>query len=233
MFWLFSISRVTIGLTVQVEDKGGSMDQAAPDSQETQELLRRAGEGEAGASEQLLARHRADLRAFVELRLDSRFRARFDASDVVQEALMEALRRLPDYLRRRPMSFRDWLRRTAYERLLMLRRRHAGAAGRSLDREVALPDRSSLALARRLLAPGSTPSQRLAEDELARRVQSALERLTETDRDLLLMRNCEGMSYADVACILGIDAATARKRHGRALLRLHRLLAETDPEGQP
>jgi RNA polymerase sigma-70 factor (ECF subfamily) len=206
---------------------------SASDSRETQELLRRAGQGESQACERLLDRHRADLRAFVESRLDLRLRARLDPSDVVQEAQMEALRRLPDFLQRRPMPFRDWLRRTAYERLLMLRRRHVAAASRSVNREVVLPDRSSLVLARKLVAGGSTPSQRLAEEELARRVHRALEQLAEGDRDVLLMRNYDGLTYDEVARVMGIEAATARKRHGRALIRLHKLLAETDPEGQP
>jgi RNA polymerase sigma-70 factor (ECF subfamily) len=204
------------------------MDEAAPDSHETQRLLQRAGQGDRQARERLLDRHRADLRAFVEQRLDARLRARLDASDVVQEVQLEALRRLGDYLERRPMPFRQWLRRTAYERLLMLRRRHVGAARRAVGREVALPDRSSLALARQLLAGGSTPSQRLDREELARRVQAALARLAESDRDMLLMRNYEGLSYQEVADIMGIDPTAARKRHGRALIRLHRLLSLTD-----
>ena len=104
------------------------MDAAASDSKETRDLLQRASEGDGDACERLLARHRPELHAFVELRLDARLRTRLDASDVVQEAQLEALRRFPDYVKRRPMPFRHWLRKTAYERLLMLRRRHLNAA---------------------------------------------------------------------------------------------------------
>jgi RNA polymerase sigma-70 factor, ECF subfamily len=201
-----------------------------PDSAETRDLLQHASQGDGHACEQLLARHRPELCAFVELRLDARLRARLDASDVVQEAQLEALRRLPDYLKRRPMPFRHWLRKTAYERLLMLRRRHVGAARRTVAREQVLPDRSSLALAQQLFAQGSTPSQQLAQEELARRVQDALAQLSESDRDLLLMRNYDGLPYEEVANIMGIGPATARKRHGRALIRLHRLLSDAAGE---
>ena len=51
----------------------------------------------------------------------------------------------------RPMPFRLWLRKTAYERLLMIQRHHVDAQRRAVGREVALPDRSSLLVARRLL----------------------------------------------------------------------------------
>jgi RNA polymerase sigma-70 factor, ECF subfamily len=203
---------------------------AEPDSAQTRTLLEQAEAGDERACERLLERHRAALREFVELRLDPRLRARLDASDVVQDAQLEALRRFPDYLRRRPMPFRLWLRKTAYERLLMLRREHVDAGRRAVGREARLPERSSLALAERLLARESSPSRQADRAELARRVQKALAQLSEADRDILLMRNYEGLSYEDAGCILGLDPAAARKRHGRALLRLHRLLSDVGPE---
>jgi RNA polymerase sigma-70 factor (ECF subfamily) len=160
-------------------------------------------------------------------------RGRVDASDVVQEAQLEAFRRLPDFLERRPMPFHVWLRKTAYERLLMARRQHVAAGQRALGREVPLPDRSSLLFAERFLSRGSTPSQQLRRHELARRVHQVLARLTGIDREILIMRNLEERPYQEIACILEIDSAAARKRHGRALIRLHALLAEEGLTGFP
>src|SRR5262245_10161331 len=107
-----------------------------PDSAATRRLLERARAGEAEAPEQLLARHRPFLRQLVELRLDPRLRARVDPSDVVQEAQWDAFRRLADYLRRRPMPFRLWLRKTAQERLQKFQRQHLEAGRRAAGREV-------------------------------------------------------------------------------------------------
>src|SRR5262245_15314 len=95
-----------------------------PDSAETQRMLEQAQAGDVEARDQLLARHRPFLHRVVELRLDPRLRARVDASDIVQEVQLDAFRRLPDYLERRPMPFRLWLRKTANERLLKIQRRH-------------------------------------------------------------------------------------------------------------
>ena len=81
-------------------------------------------------------------------------------------------------------------------------------------------------LAQQLLAPGSTPSQRLAREELAQRVRRALDQMAEADREILLMRTFEGLSFEEIAYLLAIDPAAARKRHGRAILRLHKFLAE-------
>jgi RNA polymerase sigma-70 factor (ECF subfamily) len=192
---------------------------------ETRRLLGAARAGDLRAVEELFARHRPYLRRLVQMRLDPQLRLRVDASDVVQEAQLEAARRLQRYLQEPALPFRLWLRQLACDRLLMLRRFHCGAARRSLGREVALPDRSSLMLARQLLAAGSAPGRRLDREESARRVRQAVAQLPAIDREILVMRTFEELSYDEVACVLRVDPAAARKRHGRALLRLHKILS--------
>jgi RNA polymerase sigma-70 factor (ECF subfamily) len=142
----------------------------------------------------------------------------------VQETHLEAFRCLPDYLARRPMPFRLWLRKTAQQRLQVARRRHLEAARRAVRREVPLPEESSLLLARALLN-ASTPSQQIQRRELGRRVRQAVARLNEADQEILLLRTFEGLSNKEIACILDIDPAAASQRYGRAVLRLHKLLA--------
>src|SRR5262245_55649959 len=76
-----------------------------PQPEEAERLLEQVGAGDRQALERLLALHREFLRRTVELRLDRKMRGRVDASDVVQEAQLEAARRIDDYLQRRPMPF--------------------------------------------------------------------------------------------------------------------------------
>ena len=201
------------------------MNQMTPDSVETQHLLEQVRTGNRQAFEQLLAQHRPYLCQLVELRLDRKLRSRVDPSDVVQEAQLEAVRRLDAYLEQVPMPFRLWLRQLAQDRL-PARTAATAAARRSVDHEVAIPEGSSLQFAQQLLASGSTPSQQLGQQELALRVRQAIAQLTVTDREVLLLRTFEGLSFEEVSFLLTIDPAAARKRHGRALLRLHQLLAE-------
>jgi RNA polymerase sigma-70 factor (ECF subfamily) len=210
------------------------MDQPTPDAEATEELLRQARTGDEAARQELLARHRAYLCRFVELRLDPQLRPRLDPSDVVQDAQLEAVRRLPDYLREPGLPFRLWLRQIAYDRLLMAHRRHVQAGRRAVGRDVALPDRSSVLLVRQLLAGGPSPSEQLSRQELARRVRQALAQLPAADRELLMMRNFEGLSSPEVAQVLGITPAAVRQRYGRTVLRLRKLLLATGlPESQP
>lgn len=201
------------------------MSQVASDSTETRSLLEQAGAADRQAFERLFARHRPYLRKVVAARLDPKVRARVDPSDIVQETQLEAFRRLPDYLARRPMPFRLWLRKTAQEKLLVARRRHLEAQKRAVSREVPLPESSSLMLAQPFLADSSSPSREVERRELSRRVRQAVAELSEADQEILLMRTVEGLSNQEIAHIAGIDPATASKRYGRAILRLHHLLS--------
>src|SRR5690242_20250930 len=99
---------------------------------DTDELIRLARRGDASARDRLLARHRPRLRRMIRLRFDRRLVTRVDPSDVVQETLAEAARRLEEYLHRPPLPFYPWLRQIALDRLLDLRRRHLRARKRSV-----------------------------------------------------------------------------------------------------
>ena len=123
------------------------MSNVTPDSAETTLLLKQARAGHGPAFDRIFERHRQSLRKLIEFRLEPKLSRRIDASDVVQETHVEALRRLPDYLAHQPMPFRLWLRKIAIERLLNLRRQHMESARRSVSREVRLPNRSSIELA--------------------------------------------------------------------------------------
>src|SRR5579864_8815150 len=95
-----------------------------PEGPRTEEMLDRVRKGEPGAVDGLLAAHRDALRRVVGLLLDPALAARLDASDVVQDVLLEAHRRLSDYLRTPTMPFPLWLRHIAKDHLIDAHRRH-------------------------------------------------------------------------------------------------------------
>src|SRR5437763_89388 len=97
--------------------------------------------------------------------MDPRLRARIDAADVVQQAHLEVVRRIGEYLARAPMPFRVWLRMTACQCLVDLQRHHVHAECRAVAQEMALPERSSMQLARQLMGAGPTPSRELMQRE--------------------------------------------------------------------
>lgn len=200
-----------------------------PDPDATDELLQQAATGEPAAVDRLLDGHREALRQIVRRRMDPAIARRVDASDIVQDVLFDASRRLADYLRDPRVPFQLWLRQLAQDRLIDAHRRHRGAARRSLDREQSIAsfaDQSSLDLAAQLRDSELTPAAATIRHELESRLHGALERIDEEDREVLLLRHFEHLSNSEAAKLLGLSPAAAGMRHLRAVRRLKEILAE-------
>src|SRR5215468_2867303 len=201
----------------------------ANNSADTARLLEQARAGDQAALNVLFARHRLRLRRMVELRLDRRLQPRIDASDVIQEAYVEALRRLGEYLEKPSYPLFLWLRLIVGERLLKLHRHHLGTQMRDAGLEVsiyrgALPAASSAALAAQLLGKHTSPTQAAVRAERLVRIQEALNALEPMDREVLSLRHFEQMTHAEAARVLDIQEAAAAKRYVRALRRLRSVL---------
>lgn len=194
---------------------------------DTEELLNRVVVGSDSAKQALLARHRNRLLQMVAVRMDTRLGARFDPSDVVQDALIVASGKLSEYARQRPLPYYLWLRQLAWERLLHLQRRHLQTQKRTVSREAIpfeLSDASVRQFAERLVTSGPSPSRQLLRKELRQRVRGALQALAEPDREILVLRFLEQLKVHEVATMLEITPGAATMRQLRALERLRKLL---------
>jgi len=192
-------------------------------------LLDRVRKGDVDAVNGLLERHREAIRRMIDQRLDRVVQQRVDASDIVQDVLIEANRRLGDYLANPTMPFQLWLRHMARDRLIDAHRRHRVAASRSLDKEVSLEaagaaDRSRANLAGELADRELTPAAVATWRELERRFAAAVEQLEEDDRQIVLLRHFEHLTTAEAAEVLGLSKPAAGMRYLRAMRRLRVLL---------
>ena len=197
----------------------------------TVDLLVRARAGDQQALNEIFTRHRDRLRRMVEVRLDHRLQARVDASDVIQDAYVEVVTRLGEYLRDPRVPLFLWLRLVVGERLLKLHRHHLGTQMRDAGREVslyrgALPQASSAALAAQLLGKQTSPTQAAVRAERLLRLQEALNALDPLDREILSLRHFEELTSAEAAQVLAINEDAAAKRYVRALRRLRAVLAD-------
>ena len=204
-------------------------------SADTVRLLEKARAGDQVALNELFARYRDRLRRMVDLRIDRQLQARIDASDVIQEAYVDAFSRWNEYLREPSYPVFLWLRLLVGERLLKLHRQHLGTQMRDAALEVsiyrgALPAASSAALAAQLLGKHTSPTQAVVRAERMIRVQDALNALDPIDREVLCLRHFEELTLVETALSLGIHEAAAAKRYIRALRRLKAALA-TMPGG--
>jgi RNA polymerase sigma-70 factor (ECF subfamily) len=198
---------------------------------DTDQLLYLFEQGEPSAAATLLTRHKKRLRRMVQLRLDPRLVARLDPSDVVQDVLAEAHKRLAAYAHEREIPFYPWLRSIAWDKLVEMKRRHVVAGRRSVRREAGqldLSGDSELILIKRLVASTGTPSDQLIRDEMRARIKSAIGQLPRRDHEVIVLRHLEEMTFPETAAVLGISESAVYSRYRRALERLHRLLHEQD-----
>jgi RNA polymerase sigma-70 factor (ECF subfamily) len=198
-------------------------------SSETNRLLKRAADGDQ-ESWGILLTHNADrLRRMVAFRLDHRLYGRIDASDVLQEAYLEASKCFADYLREPSLPFFLWLRGITGNKLRELHRHHLGTQMRDAGREVsvyrgALPEASSVALAAQLLGHDTRPSEAAVRAEVKVCLEEALNSMDRLDREVLALRHFEQLSPTETAQVLGIKEKAAGMRYVRALRRLKEIL---------
>jgi RNA polymerase sigma-70 factor (ECF subfamily) len=146
----------------------------------------------------------------------------------VQEALFDAAQKLADYERDRPIPFYPWLHRLAADKLALAHRHHLRAGRRSVAREesdtfVWLQGPSRL-LVDWLIASDATPGDALLRSERQGEVHAALERLAPADREVLIMRYLEGLSFPEIAAVLDIGESAAKMRHLRAIEKMRSVL---------
>ena len=199
------------------------------ETEQTQKLLKQASLGNAEALDDLFQRHRDRLARMVRLRLDRHLQGRVDQSDVLQEAHLEAWRRLGKYLEDPDrMPFFLWLRFLTGQKIAELHRRHVGAQRRDARREVriqsSVPDPASVTLVQELISRRTAPSEAAARAELHAALLEALDGMDPMDRGVLTLRHFEQLTNAEAAAELGISEAASTKRHMRAVRKLKGLL---------
>jgi RNA polymerase sigma-70 factor (ECF subfamily) len=198
-------------------------------------VLAKAASGDADAVRTLLDMHRYRLRRMIASRLDRRLASRLDPSDIVQETLGDAARRLEEYLRDRPLPFYPWLYRLASDRLAQTHRNHIWSTVRAVGREHGIDalspeDVTSVPLVDRLAADDTTPGCRMDREERRLLLDAAVARLAEADREILGLRYLDQLGFEEIAALLEIKLSAAKMRHLRALERLRTLLEQLGVE---
>lgn len=194
-------------------------------------LLERAAGGDTEAVAELLSQHRDRLKRMVHLRLNRRLQGRVDDSDVIQEAWIDAARKLPAYAAAPQLPFFLWLRNLVGLKLTEIHRRHLGTQMRDAELEVslhrgALPEANSVSLAAHLLGTITTASEAAIKAETRILVQEALNGMDPIDREILALKHFEQLSTTEIAQVLGLSKAGAGSRYLRAIKRLRAVLSQ-------
>jgi RNA polymerase sigma-70 factor (ECF subfamily) len=199
-----------------------------PDQEETRVLLDGARQGDREAVDRLMDRHRESLARMVQCRLHRGVGRRVDASDVVQETLLVASRRLAAYLEDPRMPFHAWLRQIALDRVAdEYRRQLADKRDVAREQRLAVEQQSSLDAMAQIRDVNLTPAAMLLRKEIAERFRQAVDQLSDDSREIILMRHVEQLTNSQAADLLGLSEPAAGMRYMRALRQLRTILGET------
>jgi RNA polymerase sigma-70 factor (ECF subfamily) len=172
-----------------------------------------------------LERFRDYLRLLARLHLDARLRGKLDPSDIVQQTLLKAHQAEDQFRGHSPAERAAWLRQILANTLAnavrdLARAKRDVALERSLEASLT---ESSSRLEAWLVADQSSPSQRVERNEQLLRLAEALAGLPDVQREVLVLRHCQGWALADIATHLGRTRASVASllRRGLAQLREH------------
>ncbi len=202
------------------------------DEPSPEQLLRQARSGDAEALGRLLQLYRQYLAFLARREIGRRLQGKVDPSDAVQEAFLGAHRDFAQFRGTTEREFTAWLRQVLASVLANLVRHYQGTRRRDvrLERQLAAElDESSEALDRGLIDVHSSPSQRADRREQAVLLADALGRLPEEQRELLILRHLEGLTFPEVARRLGRSVDSVKKQWPRALAALRRSLGGEAP----
>ena len=213
------------------------IDRARSEPPQTVDLMAGAKAGDESAVNLLLDRHRNSLEQLVRMRLDKKIQNRVGVSDVVQDVLIEANRRLPKYLESPVMPFHLWVRQIARDRIIDAHRRHRVSAKRTVDREQRMHvprghGQSSIHLASLLGDSKISPAEAMIQKEMGRKVEDAIAMLVATDAEIIMMRHYEHLTNQEISTLLNLSEPAASMRYLRAIRRLKEQMQQLDPSFQ-
>jgi len=197
-------------------------------------LLQRARLGSAEALGEVLQLYRNYLTILATTQLDRRLRRRVNPSDLVQDAMLAAH---TDFASFRGCSEREllaWLRQILINCLHHVIETHLRAKMRDMRREISVEqvgatlDRSACNFTHMLADRGPSPSAPMQQRERAVALADQLARLPPPYRDVIVLRNLQGLSFEEVADRMDRKPGTVRMLWLRAIEKFKQIYQPAD-----
>ncbi|MHC4403957.1 MAG: sigma-70 family RNA polymerase sigma factor [Planctomycetota bacterium] len=196
---------------------------AEPGVSKVAELIEGCREGDAECRERLFGLCRSYLRFAARAQVESWLRIKVDASDVVQQTMLEAHRDFDRFQGGSEGELLAWLRRILMHNVADFVRHYRGTAKRRVQREMPFRDPAATDIAGGAPEPsahGATPSQELARRDDEIRVMAAMENLSPDYQEVVFLRNLQRLSFAEVAQRMGRSRPAVQMLWKRAIDKL-------------
>ncbi|QDU94027.1 ECF RNA polymerase sigma factor SigE [Lignipirellula cremea] len=193
-------------------------------------LLAVARKGDCGAFNEVWVRLRDYLRMIAVCNLNPGLQAKLDASDIVQESLLEAHQNFQQFRGNSENELKVWLARLMENNLVDASRKFTQTQQRDISREVSMEGTGSQD---QIASVQPTPSSILHRREVDRELADAIARLPERKRRLVELRHRQSLSFSQIGEELGMTSAAARKMWERTILELRKYLASSDAQSAP
>lgn len=196
------------------------------DIKTTLNLIGRAKAGENQALNLLLERYMSRILKIVRMRLGPKLRSKMESMDVVQEVMIRAINGFEKFDAKNEAAFLHWISKLVQNEIRDLADYH-GAAKRDLKKEMQKkPDFSTESSVLSKIPANSEyrPSFQIRLKEEVLELEVALDQLPENQRDIIVMRQYEGMSFKEIGEELGSSEDAARMQYARAMDKLTDLL---------
>jgi RNA polymerase sigma-70 factor (ECF subfamily) len=193
-------------------------------------LLGRARSGDEAATGALLESYEKYLKLLARVQIGRQLQGKVDASDIVQEAFLEAHRQIKIFRGNSEAELLGWLRAILAGQMAQMLRRYLKTKGRDVNMERELIhqfEESSQAMRVDFAASGSTPSQTASKREQAVLLAEALSQLSDDHRETIILRHLEHLSFKEVAARMGRSEDSVQKLWVRALGNLRQILGGT------
>ena len=212
----------------------GQTQESRSDQIPAEQLLQEARQGQLERVGQLLQLYRNYLAVLATTQLDQRLRRRVDPSDLVQETLLAAHRDFRQFRGRTEREFLAWLRQILINSLHHAVETHLKSKMRDIRCEVSIEqagnalDRSAVSLGYALADPGPSPSATARQREQAVILADQLAKLRPEYRDVIVLRNLQGLAFEEIAQRMDRKAGAVRMLWLRAMEKFKQVCEPID-----
>lgn len=198
-------------------------------------MIGRARLGSKSSLGSLLQQYRNYLAVLASMQIDKRLLPRVSPSDVVQETMLRAHKNFGQFRGTTEPELMAWLRQILVNNLAKFVEQHMLAARRDVRREVSIErigaalEHSTIQLAQLVPAANKSPSMAVQQREEAVELADRLAQLPEDYREVLVLRNLQGLPFEDVAQRIDRSVGATRMLWLRAIEKLRSVYRKDEP----